>query len=96
MPPRNHKNWLAEPLVESVSSEIYSSQKIFEEEIESIFSKVWVPVCHKSEMSNAGNFRTTQIAGVNVIAVNSGDAIKSYLNPGKFTTPSGTNFLHCM
>jgi len=90
MPPRNHKNWLAEPLVESVSSEIYSSQKIFEEEIESIFSKVWVPVCHKSEMSNAGNFRTTQIAGVNVIAVNNGDSIKCYLNTDKFTTPSGT------
>ena len=52
MPPRNHKNWLAKPKVESVSSEIYSSQKIFDVEIESIFSKVWVPVCHISEMYN--------------------------------------------
>jgi methanesulfonate monooxygenase large subunit len=90
MPPRNHKNWLAKPLVESVSSEIYSSQKIFEEEQQQIFSKVWVPMCHKSEMSKPGNFRTTQIAGQNIIAVNNGDTIKSYLNTGKFNTPTGT------
>ena len=91
MPARNHRNWLKKPTnVEYVSSEIYSSQEIFEAEQKEIFSKVWVPMCHKSELSEPGNFRTTQIAGQNVIAVNNGDSIKSYLNTGKFNTPSGT------
>ena len=34
--------------------------------------------------------RQAQIAGQNVIAVNNGDSIKSYLNTGRFNTPSGT------
>ena len=33
MSARNHKNWLANPPVESISSECYSSQEIFEEEM---------------------------------------------------------------
>ena len=90
MPPRNHKSWLAQPNIESISSSAYNDPEIFAQEQEQIFSKVWVPMCHKSEMPNPGNFRTTQIAGVNVIAVNNGDSIKSYLNTGKFNTPSGT------
>ena len=90
MPPRNHKSWLAQPNVESISSSAYNDPEIFAQEQERIFSKVWVPMCHKSEMPKPGNFRTTQIAGVNVIAVNNGDSIKSYLNTGKFNTPSGT------
>ena len=80
MPPRNHKNWLKQPNVESVSSEIYSSRKIFNEEIESIFSKVWVPVCHISEMYNELDYRTSQIAGHNIIVYNTGDGVRAYYN----------------
>ena len=50
MPPRNHKNWLKQPKVEYISSEIYSSYELFEQEQAMIFSKVWVPMCHISEM----------------------------------------------
>ena len=90
MPPRNHKDWLKQPKVEHISSEIYSSHEIYKREQELIFSKVWIPMCHKSELSEAGRFRTTQIAGQNVIAINNGDTIKTYLNPGKFNTPAGS------
>ena len=90
MPPRNHKQWSSAPQVEAISSACYNSFEIHQQEQDKIFSKVWVPMCHKSEMPNAGNFRTTQIAGVNIIAVNNGDTIKTYLNTGKFNTPSGT------
>jgi len=90
MPPRNHKQWSSAPQVEAISSACYNSFEIHQQEQDKIFSKVWVPMCHKSEMPNAGNFRTTQIAGVNIIAVNNGDTIKSYLNTGKINTPSGT------
>ena len=34
MPPRNHKDWLKKPKVEYVSSEIYSSFEIYEQEKE--------------------------------------------------------------
>ena len=78
MPPRNHKSWLAKPPVEAVSSEIYSSQKIYEEEIKKIFAKVWVPVIHKSEIKNEGDYRTSQIAFQNILIVNAGDRVKAY------------------
>jgi len=99
MPPRNHKNWLKQPNVESVSSEIYSSRKIFNEEIESIFSKVWVPVCHISEMYNELDYRTSQIAGHNIIVYNTGDGVSAYYNhsiqkpTGKLQAPITTSDL---
>ena len=80
MPPRNHKSWLAKPNVESISSEAYNCPEIFKQEIERIFSKVWVPVCHISEMHETGNFRTTQIANVNVIVVNDYYGVRAFLN----------------
>ena len=89
MPPRNHKNWIKTPNVEYISSECYNNAEIFAQEQKQIFSKVWVPMCHISEMYNEGNFRTSQIAGVNIIAVNTKDGIKAYRNYG-FNSPSGT------
>ena len=75
MSARNHKNWLAKPPVEAISSECYSSQEIYEKEIEHIFAKVWVPIIHKSEVRNKGDYRTSQIAFQNIIIVNHGDRI---------------------
>ena len=89
MPPRNHKNWLAQPNVESISSTAYNSQEIFAQEQEQIFSKVWIPMCHKSELPNELDYRTTQIAGVNVIAYNTGKGFKAYRNYGSWA-PAGT------
>ena len=103
MPPRNNKTWNKTPNVEYISSECYNNQKIFEAEQREIFSKVWVPMCHISEMYSLGNFRTTQIANQNVIAVNTEKGVKAYLNPG-ITKPSGSiglgvadswEYLHC-
>ena len=80
MPPRNHKNWTKRPNVEYISSECYNNAEIFAQEQEQIFSKVWIPMCHISEMYNELDFRTTQIAGVNVIAYNTGNDVKAYRN----------------
>ena len=82
MPARNHKKWLKTPTIEYVDSRIYSSQEIYEEEMKNIFAKVWIPLCHKSEMPNKGDFRTSQIAFQNLVAVNHGDTFKVYHNPG--------------
>jgi len=81
MAPRNHTNWKAKPKVEHISSDCYNSFYLFEEEQKHIFSKVWVPMCHISEMYNQGDYRTTQIAGQNVIAWNTGKGVKAYKNP---------------
>jgi methanesulfonate monooxygenase large subunit len=89
MPPRNHRNWLAEPKVEYISSECYNNQDIHDQEQEQIFSKVWIPMCHKSELPNELDYRTTQIAGVNVIAYNTGKGFKAYRNYGSWA-PAGT------
>ncbi len=89
MPPRNHKDWIKKPKVEHINSLIYSDHSLYEQEQENIFSTVWVPMCHISEMYNKGNFRTTQIAGVNVIAWNTGNGVKAYKNH-TINKPSGT------
>ena len=80
MPPRNHNNWTKTPKVEYISSECYNNYEIYLREQEEIFSKVWVPMCHISEMYNKDDFRTTQIAGQNVIAWNTGDGVKAAYN----------------
>ena len=93
MPPRNHKNWLAQPKVQSISSRCYNNQVIFDMEIEQIFSKVWIPMCHISEMRNKGDFRTTQIANKRVIAINvDGNNVQAYYNTNDIDIrkPSGT------
>ena len=89
MPPRNHTQWLKDPQVESISSRCYNNYEIFAQEQQQIFAKVWVPVCHISEMYNKLDYRTTQIAGVNVIAYNTGDGVRAYRNYG-IHSPSGT------
>ena len=89
MAPRNHKQWRTKPNVEYVSSLIYSDQDLYEQEIEQIFSKVWVPCFHESELPHAGNFRTGQIAGQNILAYNTGKEIVAYLNYN-INEPSGT------
>jgi len=91
MPPRNHKDWLKTPKVEHISSLIYSSHDIYEQEIENIFSKVWVPMCHSSELPKLGDFRTTQIALHNVVAIRFEDGkVRTFLSD-KVHRPSGND-----
>ena len=79
MAPRNHKQWRSTPKVEYISSECYNNNDIFKMEQEEIFSKVWIPMCHISEMYNQGDFRTSQIAGQRVVAWYTGNGVKAYL-----------------
>ena len=95
MPPKNHKSWVKEPNIEYVNSLIYSDQGLYEQEIEKIFSKVWVPCFHKSELPKAGNFRTGQIAGQNILAYNTGREIVAYRNYS-VNEPSGTFAAHIL
>ena len=85
MPARNYKQWNRVPgkinSGEYVDSRIYSDKKIFEEEIENIFSKVWIPVCHESELPKTNSFRTMTVAMQPIIVVRISDKeIKAYHN----------------
>ena len=84
MPPRNHKQWTKTPNIEHINSLIYSDQDLYEQEIEKIFAKVWVPVCHESELPEVGRYRTSQIAHKNILVAHEADGIQAYLyhNPG--------------
>ena len=69
MPARKHTQWLAKPSVDYVDSRIYSDQDIFDEEIEKIFKKVWIPLCHESEIPNELDYRNSSIANEQVLIV---------------------------
>ena len=89
MPARNYKQWNKTPKIEHISSECYNNQQIFDEEIENIFSKVWVPVCHISEMSDIGSYRTSQIAFKNIAVINTGTDVRAVYNDSRYTGPAG-------
>jgi methanesulfonate monooxygenase large subunit len=88
MAPRNHSNWTKTPKVEYISSECYNDHSIYLREQEEIFSKVWVPMCHTSEMYELGQFRTTQIAGVNVVAIHDVAGVRAFRDH-PFLQPAG-------
>jgi len=81
---KNHRQWTAEPPLkqgEWIDSRIYSDPQIFEEELEKIFKKAWIPVCHESELPNAYDFRTTSIAREPIIVCRGPDnEVRAFLN----------------
>src|SRR5262249_44013258 len=81
---KNHRQWLADPSLqrnEWVDSRIYSDPQIFEEELEKIFKKTWIPVCHESELPSAYDFRTMSIAREPIIVCRGPDnEIRAFLN----------------
>ena len=84
MPARNHNQWMDQPPLkqgEWVDSRIYSDPEIYEEELEKIFKKVWLPVCHESELPNPYDFRTHTIAREPIIVARGPDnQIRAFLN----------------
>ena len=56
MAAKNHRQWMADPTLQGdewVDSRIYSDPVIFEEELDRIFRKTWVPVCHEFGVAEA-------------------------------------------
>ena len=84
MPARNHKKWTETPRLkigEWVDSRIYSDPDIFEEELDNIFKKVWIPVCHESELPEPYDFRTVSIAREPIVVVRGPDnEVRAFLN----------------
>ena len=57
------------------------SMLYFEEELEKIFKKVWIPVCHESELPEPYDFRTASIAREPIIVCRGPDKqVRAFLN----------------
>ena len=84
MPARNHTEWTAPPRLqhnEWLDSRIYSDRDIFEEELDKIWKKAWIPVCHESELPEPYDFRTVTIAREPIIITRAKDnKIRAFLN----------------
>jgi len=85
MPARNLEKWERPPQglksSEWVDSRIYSDEGLFEEELDKIFKKTWIPVCHESELADPYDFRTMSIAREPIIVVRGGDnEVRAFLN----------------
>ena len=74
--------------------------------MKSIFSKVWIPVCHESELPEPDRFRTTTIAGVPILVVRDNEGEIHALANTSERRPSGKiekevgfldvpDYLHC-
>lgn len=58
-----------------VHSRIYTDERIFQLEIDRIFSRTWVYVGHESEVPNAGDFKTRVIGRTPIIMVRGKDSV---------------------
>lgn len=82
---RTETQWVRKPPLpdaQVVNTRIYTDPGIFNEEIEKIWSKVWLPVCHESELPGLLDFRTSGLAGNKPIVVVRGEdnKIRTFLN----------------
>jgi methanesulfonate monooxygenase subunit alpha len=85
MTSRNNEEWQTLPAQfksdEWVDSRIYSDPEIHEEELEKIWKKAWIPVCHESELANPYDFRTMTIANEPIIITRDKDMeVRAFLN----------------
>jgi len=77
-------NWEAAPNLPKthyVDNKIFTDQSIFESERENIFAGEWKLVCHESEISVAGAYRTLNLAGRPLILLRGEDGeIRTFFN----------------
>lgn len=82
---RNLEQWSHRPLLPDthyVDTRVYTDHSIFREEIDKIFNRVWLPVCHESELPEPYDYRTAGVAGFKPIVMVRGPdkKIRTFLN----------------
>lgn len=81
---RTGAEWMQKPDLkhgEWVDSRIYSDETIFGEELERIWKKAWLPLCHESELPEPFDFRTFTIAREPVVVCRGPDGkVRAFLN----------------
>ena len=64
-----------------VDNAIYTDEGIFSEEMENIFGRVWKFVCYETELPEAGDYRTTTVAGKPLVIIRGDDGgIRTFYN----------------
>jgi phenylpropionate dioxygenase-like ring-hydroxylating dioxygenase large terminal subunit len=64
-----------------VSTAAYRGPEVFAQELEQIFYKTWIYLCHESEIANPGDFKSTQIGTRPVIVAKSREGnVHAFLN----------------
>jgi methanesulfonate monooxygenase subunit alpha len=69
------------PATHYLDNRIYTDPGIFARERESIFAKIWKFVCHETELSDQGDFRTLSVADRPLIVIRGqDDEIRTFFN----------------
>ena len=64
-----------------LDNRIFTDDEIFAQEQKDIFQKVWMFVCHESELAGPGSYRTTSVAGKPIVVVRGADGkIRAFYN----------------
>lgn len=82
---RNLEQWSRRPPLPDthyVDTRVYTDHGVFDDEIEKVFNRVWLPVCHESELPDTYDFRTAGVAGMKPIVMVRGpdNKIRTFLN----------------
>ncbi|MFL6633425.1 MAG: aromatic ring-hydroxylating oxygenase subunit alpha [Massilia sp.] len=65
----------------ALSREFYTSEKWFARDIERVFSRRWIFVCHTSELPNSGDYTTFELGNYSVVVTRGKDSnINSFHN----------------
>ena len=64
-----------------VDNRVYTDERLFHQEMEHIFHRVWNFACHESEIGNPGDFLTTIVAGQPIIVCRNRDGkLRAFFN----------------
>lgn len=82
---RNAQQWMERPALPDthyLDSSVYTDPAIYKLEAERIWKKVWLPICHESEVPNALDFRSLgTIDSTPLVVVRGGDmVVRTFLN----------------